>query len=281
MKKKGEKLLAWMLMLIVLLSGAVAANKTVPQKTEAATVKCYSFAEGKKVKIGKYYYKVNTKGKLQRSKSKDKNFKNIANSNTADYLSTGNMIYYVNETKGKEESTIYSCKMNGKSKKKILTVKKYISLSTIYKNKLYVSEGSESDGYVTYSLSLKDKAKLKKVKKELRLFNERKGQYILGAEWMPTDVSAYGICIYDAKNNKKISLGAGLAACFIDKKVYYASYDDKVNCYYIKRCNLNGSKKEVLASLDDTIWYVTKVTKTYCEGYSTSGDGMDIVKVNY
>lgn len=281
MKKKGKKLLAWMIFGVVLLSGVVTVNMAVPKEAKAAKEKCYSFTEGEKIKIGKYYYRVNKKGKLQRSKSKDKDFKTIVNSNTSSYLCTEERIYYVNETKGKEESTIYSCKMNGKSKKRILTVKKYISLSTIYKNKLYVSSGSESVGYVTYSLSLKGKAKLKKVKKELLLFNKRNGQYILGAEWMPTDVSSYGICIYDVKQNKKISLGAGLAACFIDNKIYYASYDEKINSYHIKRCNLNGSKKEVLTTLDDTIWYVTKVTKTYCEGYSTEGDGMDIVKIKY
>lgn len=286
MKKKRKILLAWMLCGVLLFSGAVAVNIAAPQKAKAAKEQCYSFKEGDKSKIGKYYYRVNKKGNLQRSKSKDKDFKTIVSSNTANYLSTGKMIYYINQTESKEESTVYSCKMNGKSKKKILTVKKYIDLSTIYKNQLYVFSGceytgGESDGYVTYSLSLKGKAKLKKVKKDLLLFNQRRGQYILGAEWMPSDVSSYGICIYDVKQNKKISLGAGLAACFIDNKIYYASYDEKINSYHIKRCNLNGSKKEVLATLDDTIWYVTKITKTYCEGYSTEGDGMNIVKIKY
>lgn len=284
MSKVIKKSLTWMLMLVMIVSGAVTVSQISAQKAEAATTKCYSFPEGKKVKIGKYYYKVNSKGNLQRSKSKNKNFKTIVSSSNANYLSTGKLIYYVDcsvSTQGKEKSTVYSCDMNGKSKKKVFTIKKSITLDTIHNTTLYVSQGSEWSGYVTYSYSLKGKAKLKKVIKELRLFNEQKGQYILGAEWMPTDVSSYGICIYDAKKNKKISLGAGLAACFIDNKVYYASYDEKANCYYIKRCNPNGSKKEVLATLDNTIWYVTNITKTYCEGYSTSGDGMDIVKINY
>lgn len=278
MKKNGKKFFVWILMLVVLLSGTVAANKTVPLKAEVSTEKCYRIY--RKVKIGKYYYRVNRNGKLQRSKSKSKNFKTIVESNLRQYLSTGKFIYYINETTGKEKTTVYRCRMNGKSKKKILTVKKDISLSTIYKNKLYVYQGGEAAGYVTYSISLKGKARLKKVKKQLCLFNERKGQYILGAEWEPTDVSAYGVCIYDAKKNKKISLGPGTAACFIGKKVYYASYDSKEHCYYIKRCNLNGSNKEVLATVDNTIWYVTNVTKTYYEGYS-SPNGLTTDKIKY
>ena len=282
--KKKQRIFAWMMMFVLLLSG-VAIQETKLQKAVAATEKCYEFTYDKKVKVGNYYYRVNDKGNLQRSKSKSKNFKTIVNSDRGGYvyLSTGKLIYWVHyvENKNKVTSTIYSCKMDGTAKKKLLTANKGLRPSTIYQNKLYLAEGCESEGYVTYVTSLKGKAKLKLEKKELRLFNERYGQYILGAEWEPTDVSSYGVCVYNAKTKKKISLGAGTAACFIDKKIYYANYDGKNNCFYIKRCNPNGSKKEVLATLDDTIWYVTKVTKTYCEGYSTTSEDLKIVKIKY
>ena len=279
--KKKQRIFAWMMMFVLLLSG-VAIQETKLQKAVAATEKCYEFS-GKPVKVGNYYYRVNNKGNLQRSKSKSKNFKTTVNSKSGFYLSTGKIICWVEyvENKNKETSTIYSCKMDGTAKKKLLTTNKGLRLSTIYQNKLYLAEGCGLGEYVTHTISLKGKAKLKLEKKELILYNNRYGQYILGAEWEPTDVSCYGLCIYNAKTKKKISLGAGSAARFIGKKIYYASYDGKNNCFYIKRCNPDGSKKEVLATLDDTIYYVTKVTKTYCEGYSTTSDDLKIVRIKY
>lgn len=277
--KVGKIMLALTLVFVILLSDVYAVKWTKTQRVEAATDKCYSFSDEKNVKIGDYYYRINSNGSLQRSKSKKKNFKNIATSNAWDYLSNGKYIYYLNQSNN-TQSTIYRCKMNGKGKKKILTAKKYLKLSILYNDKLYVAEGSESDGYVTYYTSLKGTAKLEKEQKELRLYNQRCGQYILGAEYEPTDVSPYGVCVYDTEEKKKLSLGAGLAARFIDKKVYYASFNEKSNCFSIQRCNPDGSEKEVLKTLDSTIWYVTKVTKTYCEGYSTS-HGSTTVKIKY
>ena len=279
--KKKQRIFAWMMMFVLLLSG-VAIQETKLQKVVAATEKCYVFEYEKTVKVGNYYYRVNDKGYLQRSKSKNKNFKTIVRAD-ANYLSTGKMICvfeYVTNKK-KTTRTIYTCKMDGTAKKKLLTTSKEVTPSTIYQNKLYLTEGSEIGGYVTFSVALKKNSKIKLEKKELRLFNERYGQYILGTEWDPTDVSCYGVCVYDAKAKKKISLGEGTAAHFIGKKIYYASFNRKNKCFQIKRCNPNGSKKEVLATLDDTIWYVTKVTKTYCEGYSTTSEDLKIVKIKY
>lgn len=278
--KRTQRIFAWVMLFVLLLSG-VAMQQTKPKRAVAATNKCYEFSYGKKVKVGKYYYRVNDEGILQRSKSKNKNFETVVNASTAIYLSTGKLIYCVDYSDDKGTSTIYSCKMNGTSKKELLTTKKTVMPSIIYQNKLYLASGSEWSGYVTYSIPLKGKAKLTLVKKELRLFNQRYGQYILGAEWEPTDVSSYGICIYNAKTKKKISLGAGTAARFIDKKIYYASFDEKTNCFSIKRCNPDGHQQEVLATLDDTIYYVTKVTKTYCEGYSSTNEDLKTVRIKY
>lgn len=293
MKKNIKRIFAWMLMFAVLVSGANVVNKTAPKKVEAAETKCYGFCEDgdyiystkKRVKIGKYYYRVNKYGNLQRSKSKNKNFKTILKSNTTDYLIYGNLIYFAQLSGGKKgemEYTIYNCNMNGESQKKIFTTQKQasrLSFSTIYKNKLYLSIYGESEGDCqTYSISLKGKAKLKKVKNKLCLFNQRYGQYILGADWLPSDVGDHGVCIYDVKKNKKINLGTG-RACFAGKKVYYSSYSAKAECYYIKRCNPDGSNKEVIVQLDKEISLVTKVTKTYCEGITMSNDGKEKKKV--
>lgn len=273
-------------MFVMVISGITVVSKIAPQKAEAAATKCYGFCKDgdyrystkKRVKIGKYYYRVNEYGELQRSKSKNKNFKTIITDDdddidyytNTDYLVTGKRIYYTQRKVNGEEDVqtiIYSCNMNGKSKKKILTANENFDLSTIYNNKIYVCRYSEGGTCMTWSISLKGEAKLKKVKKRLCLFNQRYGQYILGAEWFPQDVSDHGACIYDTKKNKKISLGTGMA-CFIGKKVYYSCYNAKKECYYIKKCNPDGSKKEIIAKLDKEVLIVTKITKTYCEGYN-------------
>lgn len=281
-----------MLMFAVLISGANLVNKTAPQKVEAVETKCYGFCEDgdfvystkKRVKIGKYYYRINDKnGNLQRSKSKNKNFKTILKDAT-DCLIYGKLIYFaqLSGKEGKEEYTIYTCNLNGKSKKKIFTTQEQassLSLSTIYKNKLYLSiyaESSTKGNCQTYSISLKGKAKLKKVKNKLCLFNQRYGHYILGAHWFPSDVSDHGVCIYDVKKNKIIHLASNGEACFAGKKVYYSSYSAKAKRYYIKRCNPDGSNKEVVAKLDKKVLLVTKVTKTYCEAVTMyTNDGKE------
>lgn len=282
-----------MLMFAVLLSGANVVNKTAPKKIEAAETKCYGFCEDgdwnystkKRVKIGKYYYRVNNHGNLQRSKLKNKNFKTILKSNTVDYLIYGNSIYFAQLSGGKKsemEYSIYTCNLNGKSKKKIFTTQNTrLSLSTIYKNKLYLSIYAEGEGICqTYSISLKGEAKLKKVKNRLCLYNQRYGHYILGTNWLPTDVSDHGVCIYDVKKNKIIHLAANGEACFAGKKVYYSSYSAKAKRYYIKRCNPDGSNKEVVAKLDKKVLRVTKVTKTYCEAVTMhTNDGKDKIEV--
>ncbi len=302
MKKNIKGFFVWMLMFVMVISGTTVVNKIAPQKAEAATTKCYDFYEDgdyhfstkKRVKIGKYYYRVNEFGELQRSKSKNKNFKTIISDddndmecyNNVDFLVTEKQIYYTQftsrEVKGEQkvQTIICSCNLNGKSKKKILMANEDFELSTIYNNKIYVSRYSQVGTCMTWSISLKGEAKLKKVKKRLFLFNQRYGQYILGTEWFPQDESGYGACIYDVKKNKKISLGIG-RACLIGEKIYYASYDANKQCYYIKKCNPDGSKKEVIAKLDSTIYYVTKVTKTYCEGYSTVEGSLNKVKITY
>lgn len=281
-----------MLMFAVLISGVNVVNKTVPKKAEAAETKCYGFCEDgdwnystkKRVKIGKYYYRVNKYGNLQRSKSKNKNFKTILKSNTVDYLIYGNLIYFAQLSGGKKsemEYSIYTCNLNGKSKKKIFTTQEQassLSLSTIYKNKLYLSiyaESAPEGNCQTYSISLKGDAKLKKVKNRLCLYNQRYGHYILGAHWLPADVGDHGVCIYDVKKNKIIHLAANGEACFAGKKVYYSSYSAKAKRYYIKRCNPDGSNKEVVAKLDKKVLLVTKVTKTYCEADTMSNDGKE------
>lgn len=118
-------------------------QNTTSQKAVAAANKCYEFSYGKKVKVVKYYYRVNDEGALQRSKSKNKNFETVVNTSTAIYLSTGKLIYCVDYSDEKGTSTIYSYKMDGSSQKELLTTKKTLMPSIIYQNKLYLSSGSE------------------------------------------------------------------------------------------------------------------------------------------
>lgn len=276
-----KSVFAGLILCAVLLCGVGLFGGNASRQASAATSGCYRFPyDGQKIKIGSYYYRLNKDGVLQRSKSKSKNFKTVAKSNTSDYLSDGKKIYYLNYSDKKKARVIYRVNMDGKAKKKMVSTKKYITLSTIYNNKLYVAEGGEEIGYTTYSVALNGGSKLKLVQKELRLYNERQGQYILGAEWEPTDVSPYMICVYNAKTNKKIRIGVGTAAHFIDKELYYASWEDET--FKIKKCNPDGTNVKELAVLEnDTVWYVYKVTKTYCEGYSTDGDGLKVVRINY
>ena len=80
--KRTQRIFAWVMLFVLLLSG-VAMQQTKPKRAVAATNKCYEFSYGKKVKVGKYYYRVNDEGILKRSKSKNKNFETVVTDSTA------------------------------------------------------------------------------------------------------------------------------------------------------------------------------------------------------
>ena len=274
--KKKQRIFAWLMVFVLLLSGAAVQGTNSKKAVAATTVKCYKFSLAQSTKVGNYYYRVNDSMALQRSKSKTKNYKTIvsAMSNNGIYLSTGKMIYYATYAYDKEASTVYSCKMDGTSKKKILTAKKFLEPSMVCQNKLYFTEGFL--GYSTYSTPLKGKAKLSLEKKKLRLFNEANGQYIIGAMNESDDADYFDVCIYNTKAKKVISLGAGTAANMVGKKVYYASVNKSTERVTIRKCNPDGSKKEVVSVLDSAVWGISKLTSTYCIGCSRdNGDARE------
>ena len=251
------------------------------QKTDAME-KYYQITIGENTKIGNYYYKITQKGKLERSKDK-KSYESIATGIETICYATGKLVYYIKSTDDGNRSIIYSSKLNGSAKKKIKSVKGYISLGGIYNGKFYVYSGSESEGYNTYTIPLNGKGNKKIEQKNLKIY-DCYNQYMLGAEWEPTDVSPSGLCVYDAKSKKKTSLGAGFAPEFIDSSIYYGSceYDDDMNpSYTIKKCKLDGSGSEVIAVLDSDIMIVTLVKKDYCVVGYMKNDKYMTKKVKY
>lgn len=269
--KKFKQVFCFLLALTMIVSMFQVNGKAA--NVNAAT-KYYTIEAYNNVKIGKYTYRFNeNKNVLQRKKTGTSKYTTILKNVYGKCIATSSKIYYI--TYSGNYSILYQCNMNGKSKKKIAKSKMSFELGAIYNNKFYVSTGGEEAGYTTYTIS--KSGKIKKEKSQLRIYRGGSNQYMVGSIAEPTDVSASSLCIYNAKTKKKIKLGDGKAPRIINKKVYYASFNNSTNRYIIKSCDLNGKNKKTITTLPETI-SVAYVCDKYAMYTAWDDNGNYVVK---
>lgn len=269
--KKMKRVLG-MLLAVIIVTGILQFQGNASE-VNAAGEKCYTIEYVKDVKIGEYYYRMDADlAALQRRKAGTKKYKTILNNIYGKCLATTKKIYYITYTQSGNDtySTLYQCNMKGKKKEKIAKVKKSLELGAMYNQKFYVSTGNETAGYTTYTI--KKDGTLKLEKKELRIYRGSK-QYMVGSVSEPTDVSPSLLCIYNAKTKKKTEIGFGVAPQIVKKKVYYASYDYKNECYDIKSCALNGKKQKKITTMPKDCIYVSYICDKYVLYQTVDNDG--------
>lgn len=165
----------------------------------------------------------------------------------------GKEVYYIKTTDKKDcgITTLYKCTLEGNNSVKIRSFYGYYTLGAVYNNKIYVSKGSETDGYNTYTISKLGKGKISLVKRELKVY-AGKGKYMIGTSRESSDISPSELCTYNAKTKKKQILGQGYSPVIIGSKMYYAIWDKKQKRFVVAYNIVGSKKKHVVAKFPKT-----------------------------
>jgi hypothetical protein len=187
---------------------------------------------------------------------------------------SGKNVYYVKTTYKKDvaTTTLYKCTLKGTKSVQVKKLSGNYTVGAVYNKKIYVSKGNEMDGYKTYAITNLGKGKMQLVKKNLKIYTG-KGRYLVGISSEPTDVGPKQLCVYDAKVNKKQSLGEGYCPTIIGNKVYYASWNSKQNYYELAYKVLGTTNKVIVAKFPKApVVVVNTISKNQATYYIDSNN---------
>lgn len=220
----------------------------IPVNAAASTYKQYNTYTSKGTKIGTYHIKWHYKTGLYSIKGKKK--VKIAGKNShAAVLSNKKKLYY-SVTKGKHYY-IYSVKMNGKNKKRIVKGNlpyndSCFNLEYGYRNKVYFV--TDLDPGTLRVVNVKTK-KTKKLAKNVTSTTQS-GNYLYLDPYMGDAFGGQPLRVLTVHNDKVKTISRCANYTVRNKTLYYSNYKKTLKKGFlvdVLKCKRNGSKKKYLA----------------------------------